>query len=156
MHDDRPNSKSDFIKTPHLEYLAQKGVRFSQGYALHPNCSPSRYSITGKSPAKLHATDIVKRFSKASGSFYKGNKLNPPTGSCVLKSTDTTMAQWIKKHRPEYATAHFGKWHLEGDSPEQFGFDKSDGKTSNKEGNKKDSADPKSVFSLTKRAKNWI
>ena len=37
-----PESKSDFFKTPNLERLAAAGMRFAQGYASHPNCSPSR------------------------------------------------------------------------------------------------------------------
>lgn len=68
-------SKSDFIKTPNLERLAAQSIIYSNGYAAHPNCSPTRASIlTGKSPAKLHLTDIIERHS---GNLYEGNKLIP-------------------------------------------------------------------------------
>ena len=75
MHEDLPGSKSDYYRTPQLELLAARGMRFSNAYAPHPNCSPSRYSIlTGKSPAQLHMTDVIRR---KSGRFYEGNPLTP-------------------------------------------------------------------------------
>lgn len=156
MDDRVPESASDFIRTPHLERLAATGVRFSSGYAPHPNCSPSRYSIlTGKSPAKLRATDIPGRFGGV-GSFYHGNRLNPPTGDCGFKPTDVTLPEWIKKHRPEYAAAHFGKWHVGGGGPKQHGFDASDGATGNAQGNSRDSDDPKQIFGVTRRSNAWM
>ena len=37
------------IPTPHIDGIAKKGVRFTQGYVTAPNCSPSRAGlITGK------------------------------------------------------------------------------------------------------------
>ena len=40
---------NDEIPTPHIDGIAQKGVRFTQGYVTAPNCSPSRAGlITGK------------------------------------------------------------------------------------------------------------
>jgi len=57
MHDAVPNSKSDFYRTPNLKKLAEQGMRFTDGYAPAPVCSPTRYSLqTGKSPAQLHWT----------------------------------------------------------------------------------------------------
>ena len=39
-------------RTPHLERLAREGMRFTQGYASAPVCTPTRTSIqTGLSPA---------------------------------------------------------------------------------------------------------
>ena len=35
-----PDSKSDYYQTPNLERLAEQGLRFSDAYAPHPNCSP--------------------------------------------------------------------------------------------------------------------
>ena len=46
-------SASDFYETPHLETLAEMGMRFSNARAAAPVCAPSRYSIQfGKSPAE--------------------------------------------------------------------------------------------------------
>ena len=37
------------IPTPHIDAIAQKGIRFTQGYVTAPNCSPSRAGLlTGK------------------------------------------------------------------------------------------------------------
>lgn len=40
-----PSSKSDFYETPNIDKLAQSGVLFTQGYAPNPICSPSRNSL---------------------------------------------------------------------------------------------------------------
>ena len=72
-----PESKSDFFKTPNLENLARQGLRFTQAYSGHPNCSPSRAALlTGRSPAALHFTDICGRNG---GGLYVGNKIIPPS-----------------------------------------------------------------------------
>ena len=33
------------IPTPHIDGIAKKGVRFTQGYVTAPNCSPSRAGL---------------------------------------------------------------------------------------------------------------
>jgi arylsulfatase A-like enzyme len=46
-----------FYETPHVDRLAEEGVRFTDGYAASPVCSPTRFSImTGKYPARAGAT----------------------------------------------------------------------------------------------------
>lgn len=136
-----PESWSDFIRTPNLERLAARGIVFSGGYAPHSNCSPSRAAIlTGKTPAKLHMTDIVDRHSEV---LFEGNRLIPPPHVYGLDSADITIAELIKQEKPEYATAHFGKWHLASGGPELHGFDASHGETSNREGGKNPPEDPK-------------
>ncbi|MBN13506.1 MAG: sulfatase [Opitutaceae bacterium] len=153
MDEDVPESKSDFIKTPHLEKLANRGVIFSQGYAPHPNCSPSRYSIlTGKSPALLQMSDIVDRHE---GPFFEGNRITPPPHVNDIADEEITVAEWLNQHRPEYAAAHFGKWHINGGGPERHGFDASSGATGNREGGS-DDPDPKRIFSITKSGNDWM
>lgn len=148
-----PESKSDFIRTPRLERLADRGVIFSDAYAPHPNCSPTRYSIlTGKSPAKLQMSDIVDRHQ---GPFFEGNRLNPPPHVNDIADEEITIAEWIKEHRSEYATAHFGKWHINGGGPERHGFDVGSGETSNREG-RSDDPNPKRIFSITETGNEWM
>src|SRR5438270_12147972 len=49
---------SRYHHTPSLDRLAREGVRFTQGYAACPVCSPTRAALmTGKYPARLHLTD---------------------------------------------------------------------------------------------------
>lgn len=59
MDDRNPASKSTTFKTPHLERLAAAGMRFANGYAASPRCTPSRAAVfTGRSPAALHMTFV--------------------------------------------------------------------------------------------------
>lgn len=147
-------SKSDYIKTPNLEALAKRAVVFTNGYAAHPNCSPTRASIlTGLSPAALHLTDIIERHK---GPLYENNKLIPAAHIDGLPDDILTIAAFIKSKRPEYQTAHFGKWHLGNGGPEKHGFDKSDGETSNREGNLRLDGNPKDIYGITERGIAWM
>ena len=147
-------SASDFIRTPNLEKLSKNGVVFSNAYAAHPNCSPTRASIlTGKCPAQLQMTDIINRHD---GVFFEGNKLNPPAHIKGLPEKEITLAELIKFNLPFYQTAYFGKWHLAAGGPESHGFDDSDGETSNLEGNQKMKDNPKDIFGITSRALTWM
>ncbi|MCG8684053.1 MAG: sulfatase-like hydrolase/transferase, partial [Desulfobacterales bacterium] len=47
-----------FVKTPHIDRLAQRGVRFERAYCQYPLCGPSRNSLlTGLYP---NSTGILK------------------------------------------------------------------------------------------------
>src|SRR5438094_752193 len=49
---------SKLHRTPHIAGLSVGGIRFTQGYAACPVCSPTRAAImTGKWPARLRLTD---------------------------------------------------------------------------------------------------
>jgi arylsulfatase A-like enzyme len=129
-----PGSKSDFYQTPNLERLAKGGMRFSQGYASAPVCSPTRHSIQfGMSPAKTRVTH-----NDASNKQFCDPALALPN---LIKQADS-----------RYTTAHFGKWHVSA-KPEDCGYDVSDGNTGNKDGDtSKDPDDPKRVHGVTKRS----
>src|SRR5262249_6401805 len=46
--------------TPHLDRLAQQGMRFTTAYAAQSVCSPTRAALmTGKTPASLHLTTFL-------------------------------------------------------------------------------------------------
>ncbi|WP_319503399.1 sulfatase [uncultured Draconibacterium sp.] len=154
MAENIPASASDFVRTPNLERLANSGIIFSNGYAAHPNCSPTRASIqTGKTPAQLRMTDIIDRHN---GPFFKGNKLIPPYHVYGLPKEELTYAEIIKSNLPEYRTAHFGKWHLAAGGPQAHGFDASDGETTNSEGNQNIEGNPKDIFGITRRGIKWM
>lgn len=151
-----PKSKSDFFQTPNIERLTKAGMRFTQAYAPHPNCSPTRASIqTGRSPAALHFTDICGRNA---GPLYVGNRLIPPQHVSDLPKDDKTIPELLKAHDKSYRAAHFGKWHLRGGGPQQHGYDASDGPTGNREGSLRKNLpkDPKQAFSITRRAVQWM
>ena len=149
----RANSRSDYHSTPALERLATEGMRFTDAYAPHPNCSPTRLAIqTGKTPTQLGMTDIINRNS---GPFYEGLPMIPPQHINHIPHAETTIAELIKQHRPGYVTGHFGKWHLAGGGPGQHGYDEHSGTTSNREGGSP-APDPKRTVSVTTRAVDFL
>ena len=142
-------SKSDFYETPNIERIAEKGVIFSNAYASAPVCAPSRYSIQfGQTPARLKMIRVGMNTEH------------------IDHDSELTIPKQLKKINPNYNTAHFGKWGMDS-NPKTLGYDKSDGATKNKDGvfNWNSNAlqwsnniddDPKKIFSITKRAINFI
>ena len=115
---------SRFYETPHIDQLAQDGVRFANGYSACTVCSPTRASLlTGKYPARLHLTDWI------AGHERPHAKLKIPDWQQFLPFEEITLAEQFKA--AGYATASIGKWHLtpglkEGDEayyPDKHGFD---------------------------------
>jgi arylsulfatase A len=125
MDDQVPGSRSDYYRTPALEGFARQGMRFAQAYASSPVCSPTRASIqTGKSPALLHLTDVIlgERGRAIRADYVRTQRLEEPASRVELPQGETTIAEAIRSARPEYATAHFGKWHLGGGGPARHGY----------------------------------
>ena len=149
MIDNKDLSKSDFYETPNIERIAEKGVIFSNAYASAPVCAPSRYSIQfGQTPARLKMIRVGMNTDH------------------IDHDSELTIPKQLKKINPNYNTAHFGKWGMDS-TPENIGYNKSDGPTKNKDGvfnynsnklqwSNNESSDPKKIFSITKRAINFI
>ena len=147
MDKKNPKSRSDYIQTPNIERFALEGMRFSQGYAPAPVCSPTRYSIQyGKTPARMRKTVVMGGYDH-------------------VNHDQTTLVQMLKEQNAEYKTAHFGKWHM-GMAPEELGYDYSDGKTNNSPGGFNEEGndqwgvnleeDPKLTFSLSQRSNRFM
>jgi len=146
MDDRMPTSKSDFYQTPRIDELARQGMRFSDAYSPSSMCTPSRASIlTGKSPALLRMTT-----PGPSSGQPKDRKLIPPQHIDSLPESETTIAEVLQ--RQNYATAHFGKWHLHGGGPGRHGFDRHDGDTGNGGAGLYEDPNPKDIFGITDRA----
>ena len=100
------------IPTPHIDSIAQGGVRFTNGYVTAPNCSPSRAGIlTGR---------YGTRFGHEFNPIGAGN-MEPGAG---LPLSETLFPQLL--HDVGYATSLVGKWHLGGTAPyhpQRRGFD---------------------------------
>jgi arylsulfatase A-like enzyme len=150
MDDRNPASKSSTIQTPNIERLAAAGMRFSDGYAASPRCTPSRAALlTGRSPAQLHITFVGDgRRGLLEGEFLDtGAKLLTPWPQLELPAGTVTIVEHLK--RAGYATAHFGKWHLGRVSPGQHGFDESDGATGNGGPDNVAAPNPKQALAMT-------
>ena len=107
---------SSFYETPHLDRLAQEGMRFTDAYASCPVCSPTRASVmTGKYPATVRITNFIA--GQAKGKLLSAPYLH------YLPLEEKTVASALRDGG--YQTWHVGKWHLGGEPywPQHHGFD---------------------------------
>lgn len=162
------NSKSDFYETPNLMRFASQSMRFSNAYAPSPLCSPSRASIqTGKSPARIGMTNIIREPSyikkinedpkkrKKFRQEHLERKLVEPKSISGISKDDITIAEIIKRIKPEYVTGFLGKWHLGSGGPAYHGYDVHDGETWNSNG-QLTPPNPKDTFGITDRALEFL
>lgn len=100
------------IKTPHLDRLAQEGLRLKEFYN-NAICAPTRASLlTGQYPHKA-------------GIGYFDVNLGLPAYQGYLNKSSLTLAEVLKS--AGYNTLMSGKWHVGNDSlswPNQRGFEK--------------------------------
>jgi arylsulfatase A len=101
------------VKTPAIDGLAAKGVRFTDFYSGCAVCSPSR------------ATLMTGRHHIRAGVY---SWIHDASQNSHLLEREITLAEILKKHG--YATAHVGKWHLglptgerKKPTPDKHGFD---------------------------------
>ncbi|MDG2166495.1 MAG: sulfatase-like hydrolase/transferase, partial [Opitutales bacterium] len=109
------------MRTPHIDQLAEEGIKLTNFYVNSPICSASRVALTTgqyQGRWKIHSF-----LNSRAGNANRGmaNYLDPsaPTTAKKLKAAG-------------YATAHFGKWHMGGGRdvddaplPQAYGFDES-------------------------------
>lgn len=112
---------STFHETPHIDALANSGMRFTNGYAACPVCSPTRASIlTGRHPVRVDITDWIPGMSASRAKSAKFKQVNDRNN---LALEEVTIAEVLKKKG--YQTFFAGKWHLGGKGhwPTNQGFD---------------------------------
>lgn len=143
MHPDLDWSKSSIIDTPNLEKLAAQGMRFSAAYAPASVCSPTRVSLqTGKSPAAMHWTKAAPP--------EMGHKMIEPRNIRSIPASETTIGELLQS--AGYATAHYGKWHINGGGPAANGYNDGDGNIGNEYADHYSDPNPADIFGMTKRA----
>lgn len=85
-----------FHETPHLDRLANEGMRFTHAYAAAPVCSPYRAAfLTGQHPARIGILDYLR-----------------PNSANALSTSHVTLPEMLSRNG--YATGKLGKWHLSG------------------------------------------
>jgi arylsulfatase A-like enzyme len=106
---------STLIRTPVLDGMARRGMRFTDFYAGQPSCTPSRTALlTGRYAPRANLGVVLQ-----------------PTDMRGLSKQERTLPEYLKT--VGYATGHFGKWHLGNPKlnpewhPMEHGFDRSFG-----------------------------
>ena len=111
-----------FYETPNLDRLASQGVRFTNGYAACPVCSPTRFSLmTGRYPARVAATDFFDGKGVSEG---RADRFLPAERINCMPLDEHTFADGLRS--AGYRTYFVGKWHLGYEAkfwPENRGFD---------------------------------
>jgi arylsulfatase A len=82
------------IKTPHIDKMAERGLRLTSAYAASSICSPSRAAmLTGRYPQRMGINGV----------FF-------PESYTGIPETEITIAELLKP--AGYSTGIIGKWHL--------------------------------------------
>ena len=130
------------MQTPNIDALAAQGVAFTQGYAAHASCAPSRAALmSGRYGTRFgfEFTPTPPGFEPVTGmlSAMIERPLRPPSftnrqaatsdsfefGSLGMPASEIILAEVLAD--AGYHTAHIGKWHLgeeEGMYPHDQGF----------------------------------
>ena len=82
------------LGTPNIDFLANNGLKFTNGYATSATCTPSRYALlTGQYPWR-----------------NRNAKILPGTAPLLIDTTQMTIPKLLRDNG--YQTAVIGKWHL--------------------------------------------
>lgn len=111
----------EVIQTPHIDRLAEEGMRFTQHYSAQAVCAPARCSLmTG-----LHMGHAHVRSNASNKERPRDEAAWKWPGQTPIPDDSLTIAEVLKTHG--YATAAYGKWGLgyEGSTgdPLKQGFD---------------------------------
>ena len=143
MDPENPETGSSYLHTPAMDRIAEEGMRFTGGYSPAPLCTPTRRSILCGTSAARSGTEFESKW---------------------VPADHLTLPQALKQANPEYQCAHFGKWGEKMiSSPEECGYDVSDGHTGNVTGGMEDKMqpahlveDPKRTGTVTDRSIEFI
>ena len=100
------------IPTPYIDSIATNSMRFTDGYATHCVCSPSRAGL------------LSGRYQHRFGFEHNSGPERFAAENFGLPRTEPTLAERLKE--AGYATGMVGKWHIgftPGLRPHERGFD---------------------------------
>jgi arylsulfatase A-like enzyme len=133
---------STTVKTPHMDQLADEGIRFADCYVTAPVCAPSRAGLlTGRyperygfetQPMEVYPNNLpsywIGKYMINTGEFVMDEKPRFPPEWQIQKQgllpTEITLAELLKMRG--YSTGCIGKWHLgysKDHIPNNRGFD---------------------------------
>jgi uncharacterized sulfatase len=122
------NGPNPTAQTPNIDALAAEGVAFSQGYAAHSTCAPSRAALMsgrygtrfgfeftptppGFTPVVGMLNDMMDRpLRPPSFKNTEASRDNLEFGALGMPASEITLAELLADQG--YHTAHIGKWHL--------------------------------------------
>lgn len=81
------------VATPHIDHLAEEGIRFTDGHCSAAMCTPSRYALLTGNYAFRNNAEIL-----------------PGDAPLLIDTAQETLPKMLK--RAGYQTAAIGKWHL--------------------------------------------
>lgn len=102
---------NELLETPAIDQMAREGMRFTDAYAAHPVCSPTRAAlITGLSPARLAITNHITGDQ---------SQFQPPDATLrAAEMHDYLALDYVtlpeRLSEAGYTSAFLGKWHLSG------------------------------------------
>ncbi len=104
--------KNREVRTPHIDKLANNGIRFTDFHSAGPMCTPTRVSI------------LTGNYQQRFGPVFDGPLSGESQRHLGLPAAAVTIAELLQQKN--YATACFGKWHLGFQAPSRpidQGFD---------------------------------
>ena len=98
-----------FIRTPHIDAMANEGMRFTQAYAGSPVSAPSRASVmTGQHSGHCEVRGNKEYWKNAPTVMYGDNKEYAVVGQHPYDPEHIILPEIMKDNG--YTTGMFGKW----------------------------------------------
>ena len=95
---------NDLVPTPNVDAIAEKGMRFTQGY-VNPQCTPTRASLlSGQYTARNKMWHVIPQYG------FPNARIKEPVYLEDFPREQFTVAEALKT--AGYTTAILGKWHL--------------------------------------------